>query len=414
MTMTREDLISKIEAEGQGAYVESYDEMDDRMVINMGPVHPSTHGVLRLLLELDGETVTECLPIIGYLHTGIEKECEDNTWRGAITCVTRMDYLAQLFNEQVYSLAVEQLLDLEVPRRGQYIRTMMSELNRLQSHLVWFGTQGLDMGAMSAMFYAFREREVITDFFEMVTGLRMNNNYFLPGGVWEDLPSGWQTAVKVITDMLPGRIDEYEALLSENPVFLERTKGIGVLSRQDCIDLGTTGPMGRASGVDWDLRRDDPYEAYDDVEFDVPLAEEGDVYARYTVRMAEMRESVKIVEQLAANMPDGDYKNMDPKITVPPRSELNRSMEAVIHHFKLNTQGYTVPPGDTYARVESPRGHLGCYVVSDGGTSPYRVHMRDPSFVNLQALGPMARGGMIADLIASIASVDPVMGGVDR
>jgi NADH-quinone oxidoreductase subunit D len=414
MTMTREDLISKIEAEGQGAYVESYDEMDDRMVINMGPVHPSTHGVLRLLLELDGETVTECLPIIGYLHTGIEKECEDNTWRGAITCVTRMDYLAQLFNEQVYSLAVEQLLDLEVPRRGQYIRTMMSELNRLQSHLVWFGTQGLDMGAMSAMFYAFREREVITDFFEMVTGLRMNNNYFLPGGVWEDLPSGWQTAVKVITDMLPGRIDEYEALLSENPVFLERTKGIGVLSRQDCIDLGTTGPMGRASGVDWDLRRDDPYEAYDDVEFDVPLAEEGDVYARYTVRMAEIRESVKIVEQLAANMPDGDYKNMDPKITVPPRSELNRSMEAVIHHFKLNTQGYTVPPGDTYARVESPRGHLGCYVVSDGGTSPYRVHMRDPSFVNLQALGPMARGGMIADLIASIASVDPVMGGVDR
>jgi NADH-quinone oxidoreductase subunit D len=414
MTMTREDLISKIEAEGQGAYVESYDEMDDRMVINMGPVHPSTHGVLRLLLELDGETVTECLPIIGYLHTGIEKECEDNTWRGAITCVTRMDYLAQLFNEQVYSLAVEQLLDLEVPRRGQYIRTMMSELNRLQSHLVWFGTQGLDMGAMSAMFYAFREREVITDFFEMVTGLRMNNNYFLPGGVWEDLPSGWQTAVKVITDMLPGRIDEYEALLSENPVFLERTKGIGVLSRQDCIDLGTTGPMGRASGVDWDLRRDDPYEAYDDVEFDVPLAEEGDVYARYTVRMAEMRESVKIVEQLAANMPDGDYKNMDPKITVPPRSELDRSMEAVIHHFKLNTQGYTVPPGDTYARVESPRGHLGCYVVSDGGTSPYRVHMRDPSFVNLQALGPMARGGMIADLIASIASVDPVMGGVDR
>lgn len=414
MSVTRDDLIRRVEAEGQGAYVEEYDETDERMVINMGPVHPSTHGVLRLLLELDGETVMECLPIIGYLHTGIEKECEDNSWRGAVTCVTRMDYLAQLFNEQAYCMAVEQLLELEVPPRGKYIRTMMAELNRLSSHLVWFGTQGLDMGAISAMFYGFREREVLTDFFEMVTGLRMNNGYFIPGGVWEDLPEGWERAVDSIVAMLPPRLDEYEAILTDNPVFLERTKGIGALTADEAMSLMATGPIARACGIDWDIRRDMPYEAYGDLKFSVPLATEGDVYARYKVRMAEMRESVKLVQQCAARMPDGDYKNMDPKITVPPRTELNRSMEAVIHHFKLNTQGYTVPPGDAYVAIESPRGELGCYVVSDGGTSPYRVHMRDPSFTNLQSLAPMARGGLVADLIASIASVDPVLGGVDR
>ncbi|MGI8774754.1 MAG: NADH dehydrogenase (quinone) subunit D [Actinomycetota bacterium] len=414
MTISREELIGRLENEGQGAYVEEYDETQQNMIINMGPVHPSTHGVLRLLLELDGETVIRCEPIIGYLHTGMEKECEDQTWRNAIVIVTRMDYLGQLFNEQVYSMAVEELLGIEVPPRGKYIRTMMAELNRISSHLVAFGTQGLDMGAMSAMFYGFREREVILDFFEMVTGLRMNNSYFLPGGVWEDLPAGWERAVQTIVDLIPGRVDEYEGLISQNPVFLERTRGIGVITGPEALDLSASGPILRASGIDWDLRRDMPYEAYGDVEFDVPKQEDGDVYARYKIRMDEMRESVKIVEQLAAKMPDGDFKNMDPKVTHPPREELGRSMEAVIHHFKLSTQGYTVPPGDAYVAVESPRGELGCYIVSDGGTSPYRAHVRDPSFANLQSLGPMAAGGLVADLVSSIASIDPVMGGVDR
>ncbi len=384
------------------------------MVLNMGPHHPSTHGVLRLVLELEGETVVKCQPAIGYLHTGMEKECEDQTWRSAIFIVTRMDYLAQMFNEQAYSLAVEELLGIEVPPRGRYIRTLLVELNRLNSHLVWFGTTGLDMGALSAMFYGFRERELILDFFEMVTGLRMNNGYLMPGGVWQDLPEGWQEACAAIVKLLPQRLDEYEELLNENPVFLERSRGVGVISREDAIALGATGPIARAVGIDWDLRRDMPYEAYGDVSFEVPLAEDGDVYSRYRVRMMEMRQSVRIIEQLMDKMPDGDFKNMDPKMMTPPRSQMNRSMEAVIHHFKLVTQGYTVPPGEAYAAVESPRGELGAYVVSDGGTSPYRCHVRDPSFVNLQTLSPMAADGMVADLIAVIASVDPIMGGVDR
>ena len=414
MATTSERVVQEFEAKGHGAYVETYDPEDDRMVINMGPVHPSTHGVLRLLLELEGETVVRCEPIIGYLHTGIEKECEDQNWRGAVTAVTRMDYLAQFFNEQAYAMAVEALLGIEVPPRGVYIRTLMAETNRLNSHLVWFGTQGLDMGAMSAMFYAFRERELILDFYELVTGLRMNNGYIIPGGVWQDLPERWEPALRAILKVLPGRIDEYEGLLSENPIFLERTRGVGVMTRDDALRMGASGPIARASGVDWDLRRDAPYEAYAAVTFDVPVREEGDVYARYKVRMEEMRQSCRIIEQLIDAMPGGDFKNMDPKLMPPPRSELNRSMEAVIHHFKLMTQGYTVPPGEVYIPVESPRGELGAYVVSDGGTSPYRVHVRDPSFVNLQSLPVMVEGDLVADLIASIASIDPVMGGVDR
>jgi NADH-quinone oxidoreductase subunit D len=408
------DLVSRFEERAQGAFVESYDPADERMTINMGPVHPSTHGVLRLLLELDGETVVDCQPIIGYLHTGIEKECEDQTWRGAVTAVTRMDYLAQMFNEHAYSLAVEKLLAVEIPPRGRYIRMLMSELDRLSSHLVWFGTQGLDMGAMSAMFYGFREREMVLDFFEMVTGLRMNNGYIIPGGVWEDLPAGWEEAVDNLVATLPSRIDEYEGLLTENPIFIERTRDVGVLTAEQARAMGASGPIARACGIDWDLRRDMPYEEYAGVSFDVPVAERGDVYDRYRVRMEEMRESVKIVEQVAAAMPPGDFKTMDPKVMPPPRAELNRSMEAVIHHFKLVTQGYTVPRGDAYAAVESPRGELGAYVVSDGGSAPYRVHVRDPSFVNLQTLAPMVKDGLVADLIASIASVDPIMGGVDR
>ena len=412
MTTTEHELIERVEAEAHGAFVESFEE--GRMVINMGPVHPSTHGVLRLLLELDGETVIRCEPIIGYLHTGMEKECEDNNWRGVVTIVTRMDYLASFFHEQVYSMAVEDLLGIEVPPRGKYIRTLLTELNRLSSHLVWWGTQGLDMGAMSAMFYGFREREVLIEFYEMVTGLRMNHGFIIPGGVWEDLPKGWERVLRKFIEPMPDRIDEYEALLTNNPIFLERTKGVGIVTKQDVLARGATGPIARAAGVDWDLRRDMPYEAYGDVTFDVPVATEGDVYARYRVRVAEMRESVKIVNQLMDGMPGGPFKNMDPKLMPPPRSELNRSMEAVIHHFKIMTQGYTVPAGETYAAVESPRGEMGCYVVSDGGTAPYRCHVRDPSFVNLQSLGPMVVGGLLADLIASIASVDPIMGGVDR
>jgi NADH-quinone oxidoreductase subunit D len=412
--MTDTSIIQELEAKGHGAYVENYDPEDGHMVINMGPVHPATHGVLRLLLELDGETVIRCEPIIGYLHTGMEKECEDQNWRGAVTIVTRMDYLAQFFNEQVYSMAVEELLGIEVPERGKYIRTLFAEVDRLNSHLVWFGTQALDMGAMSGMFYGFREREVILDWFEMVTGLRMNNGYIIPGGVWEDLPDGWDRMLRSITDTFVGRVDEYEELLSENPIFLERTRGIGVIGRDKAEALGATGPILRASGVDWDLRRDAPYEAYGDVEFDVPVAEDGDVYSRYKVRMEEMRQSVRIIAQLVEKMPGGDFKNMDPKLTPPPRRELNKSMEAVIHHFKLMTQGYTVPPGEVYTFVESPRGEMGCYLVSDGGTSPYRCHISDPSFRNIQSLPEMVEGGLLADLIASIASTDPVLGGIDR
>ena len=413
--MTRADeIVREFEDAGHGAYVEEYDELDQRMTINMGPVHPATHGVLRLLVELDGETVMSCRPIIGYLHTGMEKECEDQNWRGAVTIVTRMDYLAPFFNEYAYSMAVEELLGIEVPERGQYIRMMMAELNRLSSHLVYWGTQGLDMGAISTMFYGFRERELMLDFFEMVTGLRMNNNYIIPGGVWEDLPDGWEEPLETILDLLPKRIAEYEALISQNPIFLERTRGVATITRDEVVSLGATGPIARGVGIDWDLRRDMPYDRYGELDVGVPLQTDGDVYARYLVRVAEMKESVKLVRQIVDRMPDGDFKNMDPKLAPPPRTELNRSMEAVIHHFKLVTQGYTVPAGETYAAVESPRGELGCFAISDGGTAPYRVHVRDPSFVNLQSLPAMTEGGLVADLIAAIASIDPILGGVDR
>ncbi|HZA19606.1 MAG TPA: NADH dehydrogenase (quinone) subunit D [Actinomycetota bacterium] len=413
--MTRaDDIVREFEDAGHGAYVEEYDELDQRMTINMGPVHPATHGVLRLLVELDGETVMSCRPIIGYLHTGMEKECEDQNWRGAVTIVTRMDYLASFFNEYAYSMAVEDLLGIEVPERGQYIRMMMAELNRLSSHLVYWGTQGLDMGAISTMFYGFRERELMLDFFEMVTGLRMNNNYIIPGGVWEDLPDGWEEPLETILDLLPKRIAEYEALISQNPIFLERTRGVATITRDEVVSLGATGPIARGVGIDWDLRRDMPYDRYGELDVGVPLQTDGDVYARYLVRVAEMKESVKLVRQIVDRMPDGDFKNMDPKLAPPPRTELNRSMEAVIHHFKLVTQGYTVPAGEAYAAVESPRGELGCFAISDGGTAPYRVHVRDPSFVNLQSLPAMTEGGLVADLIAAIASIDPILGGVDR
>lgn len=407
-------IVEELEAAGHGAFVEEWDEAEDRMVVNMGPQHPSTHGVLRLILSLEGEMVREVKPVIGYLHTGMEKECEDNSWRQTVTIVTRMDYLAPLFNELAYSLAVERLVGIEIPPRGQAIRILMTELNRIASHLVWLATQGMDMGAMSMMLYGFRERELLVDFFEMVTGLRMNHNYICPGGVWQDLPDGWRQPIDDFIEIFPKRMREYEGLLTDNPIWKQRTKGVGVISREDALALGATGPILRATGLDWDIRKAFPYSGIERYEFDVPTATEGDVYARYRVRLEEMRQSLHIVRQVLDSMPEGDFKNMDPKITPPPRRELTRSMEAVIHHFKIVTQGYNVPAGETYVSVESPRGELGYYVVSDGGARPYRVRVRDPSFVNLQALPAMMKDTLVADTVASIASVDPIMGGVDR
>lgn len=408
------EILERFEEQGHGAYIEDFDEDSELMTINMGPQHPSTHGVLRLILTLEGEIVREAKPVIGYLHTGMEKECEDQNFRQAVTIVTRMDYLAPFHNELVYSLAVERLLGVEVPARGQAIRILMTELNRISSHLVWLATQGMDMGAISMMLYGFRERELLIDFFEMVTGLRMNHNYIIPGGVWQDLPDGWQTPVLDFMDIFPFKLKEYEDLLTDNPIWKQRTQGVGVITKEDAMALGATGPILRASGLQWDIRKAFPYSGIEQYEFEVPTRTEGDVFARYLVRLEEMRQSLDIVKQVFDSMPKGDFKNMDPKITPPPRRELTRSMEAVIHHFKLVTQGYNVPAGETYVSVESPRGELGCYVVSDGGSNPYRVHMRDPSFVNLQCLPPMMKDTLVADTVATIASSDPVMGGVDR
>jgi NADH-quinone oxidoreductase subunit D len=407
-------VLTEFEERSQGAFIEEDEPKDSRMTINMGPQHPSTHGVLRLVLELEGEIVREVRPVIGYLHTGMEKECEDCTWRQAVTIVTRMDYLANFFNELVYSLATEKLLGIEIPPRSQAIRILMTELNRISSHLVWLATQGMDMGAVSMMTYGFRERELLIDFFEMVTGLRMNHNYIMPGGVWQDLPDGWRTAVEDFLAIFPGRMDEYEELLTGNPIWRQRTQGVALITREQAIALSASGPTLRACGLAWDIRKAFPYSGIEQYDFDIPTRTEGDVFARYSVRLAEMRQSMRIVRQVLDTMPEGEYKNMDPKITPPPRAELTRSMEAVIHHFKLVTQGYAVPPGDAYVSVESPRGELSAYVVSNGETLPYRVHVRDPSFVNLQSLPTMMRDTLVADTVAAIASVDPVLGGVDR
>ena len=388
---------------------------DETMIINMGPQHPSTHGVLRLMLELDGETILRCKPVIGYLHTGMEKTGETLAYFQGSTNTTRMDYLAPMFNESVFSMATERMLGVEVPPRAVWIRMLMCELNRIASHLVWVGTQGMDLGAISMMMYGFREREQILAFFEKTTGARMNHNYIRPGGVAADLPDGWRTDVAAILDNIPKRLAEYEDLLSDNPIFLERTVGVGAINTEECLALGVTGPILRASGLPWDLRRTQPYLDYGKLEFDVITGQNGDVYDRYLVRMNEMRESLRLVEQIADGMPSGDWRVQDRKITPPPRERIDQSMEALIHHFKLFTEGFKVPRGETYVAVESPRGELGCYLVSDGETAkPYRLHIRGPSFVNIQALSVMMEGSLIADSIATIASVDPVMGEVDR
>jgi len=384
------------------------------MIINLGPQHPSTHGVLRLVAELDGEVVRDIHPVIGYLHTGIEKQCENKTFWQGITLVTRMDYLSPFFNIHAYTMSVEKLLELEVPGRAQWLRVMISELNRITSHLVWLGTSGLELGAISIFFYAYRERDRALDLFEMISGERMNHRYFQVGGCADDMPPGFEKLLRQFVTEMPSRIDEYEGLLSQNPIWLERTRGVGSLPADQLIDLGITGPALRAAGVDLDLRKARPYSGYEHFDFNIPVGTNGDAYDRYLVRLREMRESVRIIEQCLDGMPEGSHIADNRKVVLPPRAELATSMEALIHHFKLVTEGFTVPEGEAYSAVECPRGELGCYVVADGGPKPVRVHMRDPSFVNLQALRPMAKNAYLADLIVMIGSLDNVMGGVDR
>jgi NADH-quinone oxidoreductase subunit D len=403
----------------------------ETMIINMGPQHPSTHGVLRLLMELDGEYVVRCKPVIGYLHTGIEKNTEYRTWMQGVTFVTRADYLAPFFNELGYCLAVERLLGIEAPPRAQVIRVLCNEMNRISSHLVWLATGSLELGAVSVMLYGFREREILMDIFETLTGLRMNPAYIRIGGVIMDLPEDGEPKIRRFLEEMPARIDEYETILDDNPIWRERNEGVGVLSAEDCLALGVTGPILRSAGVPNDLRKDEPYCGYETYEFNVPTRTEADAYARYRIRLEEMRESMRIIEQCLDRLQEpGPVMIEDPKVAWPAklsvgpdgigndpayiRHIMEESMEALIHHFKMVTQGVRVPAGEVYQAVESPRGELGFYVVSDGGYTPYRVKIRDPSFVNLQATAPMVEGSLVADAIAAIASIDPVMGGVDR
>ena len=404
---------------------------EETMIVNMGPQHPSTHGVLRLLLELDGETVVSCRPIVGYLHTGIEKNCEYRTWQQGVTFVTRADYLSPFFNELGYCLAVERLLGIEAPPRAQVLRVMFCEMNRIASHLVWLATSGLELGAVSVMLYGFREREMLLDIFEIATGLRMNHAYFRIGGVVMDIPPESEQRAREFLDLMPGRIKEYEDLLASNPIWIERNRGVGVLSAADALALGVTGPVLRAAGVPRDVRRDEPYSGYKTYEFDVVTREGADCLARFEVRIEEMKQSLHISGQCLDRLREpGPVMVEDPKVRWPAQLEvgpdgignseayvkhiMEESMEALIHHFKMVTEGVAVPPGEVHVPVESPRGELGYSVVSDGDHKPYRVRIRDPSFVNLQAVPLMVEGGLVADVIAAIASVDPVMGGVDR
>ncbi len=387
---------------------------DETMIINMGPQHPSTHGVLRLMLELEGETILRSKPVIGYLHTGMEKTAEELMFIQGGTNVTRMDYLSPFFNELAYSLAVETLLDVEVPPRATWIRMLMCELNRISSHLVFLATGGGELGATTVLIVGFRERELILAFFEKVTGLRMNHNYIRPGGVAADLPDGWRDDVVAICDVMDRRLEEYNTLVVQQPLFHQRLAGVGAISADQAIALGASGPILRSTGVPSDLRRDRPYLAYDAVDFDVIVGSAGDCWDRFMIRLNEIRESVHIARQILDQMPAGDYRVQDRKVTPPPRSRIDESMEALIHHFKLFTEGFRVPEGETYVPIESPRGELGVYLVSEGSNKPYRLHVRGPSFTNLQTLPTMLRGGLIADAVPIIASIDPVMGDVDR
>ena len=416
-----------------GDWDEAFNESgfnEDRIVVNMGPQHPSTHGVLRMVLELEGETVIKTKVVIGYLHTGIEKNLEFRNWTQGVTFVTRMDYLSNFFNETAYCLSVEKLLGIEVPPRATTIRVMLMELERIASHLVWLASTGLELGAISVMLYGWRERELILDIKELITGLRMNNAYIRPGGLAQDMPPGAEEKIREFLREMPVRLHEYENLLSGNPIWTRRTQEVGYLDASSCIAMGVTGPMLRAAGMAWDLRKSEPYCGYETYDFEVPTHDTADVWGRYLVRLAEIKESLKIVEQAVDRLEDGPVMVEDKKIAWPAqlalgpdgqgnsldyiRKIMGTSMEALIHHFKLVTEGFRVPAGQVYVPIESPRGELGLHVVSDGGSRPYRVHVRDPSFVNLQAVPALTEGGLIADVIAAVSSVDPVMGGVDR
>ena len=386
----------------------------ETMLLNMGPQHPSTHGVLRLLLELDGEIIVTCIPDIGFLHTGVEKNMESKTYAKAEVMVDRLDYLNPLGNNLVYCLAVEKLCEIDVPPRAEVIRVILAELTRINSHLVWLGTSALDLAAMSTFLYTMREREMILDIFEMCSGQRMMTTYIRPGGLWRDVPVEFEDAVRRFIDLLPSRIDEYESLLTKNELFLERTKGIGVISGEDCTRYAVGGPIGRASGVKYDLRKNRPYSGYENYDFNIPTRTEGDIYARYIVRVEEMRESIKIIRQAMDKLPFGPVRSNNRKYVPPPRSEIGVSMEALIHHFKLWTEGFNAPKGYVYAATESPRGELGVYLESDGGPKPYRVHYRTPSFANLQIMPLLARGRFVADVVGIIGSIDIVLGDTDR
>lgn len=390
------------------------DEDDERVLLNMGPSHPSTHGVLRLMLEMEGETVLRSKPVVGYLHTGMEKQAEQLTYIQGCTNVTRMDYASPLFTELAFSLATEKLLGIEIPERATWIRMLMCELNRMASHLLFMATNGMDLGAVGMMIYGWREREEVLRFLEKVTGLRMNHNYIRPGGVAADLPDGWEADIERLLKLIPPRLEEYDILMTGQPIWRERLQGVGALNADEALALSATGPILRSTGLAWDLRRDDPYLAYPEVDFDVIVGSYGDCYDRYAIRLNEIRESMWIVEQILDNMPRGDYRVQDKKVTPPPRVRIDQSMEALIHHFKIFTEGYKVPEGETYAAVESPRGELGVYMVSDGTSKPYRMHVRGPSFINVQTMPHLMQNGLIADGVAIISSVDPIMGEVDR
>ncbi len=390
------------------------DETHELLTLNIGPHHPATHGVLRLITTLEGEIVRDIKPIIGYVHTGIEKTAEDKAYWKVIPVVERMDYLSYYFNAMAFCGAVETLLGLEIPPRAQYLRVIHLELNRINSHLLWLGTSALDLGAISMFWYCFREREKILDLFEMSSGQRFHTRYIQVGGVMEDIPPGFEAKVRTFLKDMPNRADQYADLLEKNQIVIERLRGTGIVDRETMIKLGVTGPLLRATGEPWDLRKAHPYSSYDHFDFKIPVGTVGDNYDRYRVRHAEFYESVKIIEQALDGLPEGPYITPDRKVALPPRHELATSMEALIHHFKLVTEGFRVPPGEAYYPIEGPRGELGCFVRSDGSAKPARVHMRDPSFVNLQALAPMVRDGYIADLIATLAMLDPILGGIDR
>ncbi|MGH2909447.1 MAG: NADH dehydrogenase (quinone) subunit D [Solirubrobacteraceae bacterium] len=404
----REESVSySVESAGMG-------ETHELLTINIGPHHPATHGVLRLLATLEGEVVRDCKPIIGYLHTGIEKTAEDKAYWKVIPVVERMDYMSYYFNAMAYCGAVETLLGVEVPPRAQYLRVIHLELNRIASHLLWLGTSALDLGAISMFWYCLREKETILDLFEMSSGQRMHTRYFQVGGVMEDIPRGFAAKLRKFLDEMPTRADQYADLLEKNQIVFERLHETCVVDEQTLLSLGVTGPLLRATGNPWDLRKAAPYSSYDHFDFKIPVGTVGDNYDRYRVRQAELYESVKIISQALDGLPEGPHITTDRKVALPPRHELATSMEALIHHFKLVTEGFRVPPGEAYYPIESPRGELGCFVRADGSAKPARVHMRDPSFHNMQALEPMVDGVYVADLIAALAMLDPIIGGVDR